>query len=368
MKIVFLGGRGIPACYSGYDTLIEELSVRLALDPSNEVSVYCRKSYYSEYPAYYKGVKLYYFPAPHFKGFESLFHSLVSTLHAILKKADIIYFVDPANVPFCVLIRLFGKKVIIHADGLGWKRRKWSGLARAYYKAAERLSARCASVLITDNPEMKAYYQCEYDADSALIAYGAFNDYGLDKNALQAFGLIWKRYHLVVARLEPENNTDFIIREYIQSKCSCPLIIVGDAPYDSSYFDYLKDLSDDRVKFLGRIHDQKILNSLYEGAFLYIHGHEVGGTNPSLLRAMGQGVAPLVLDVGFNRTVINSSGFTFSKMSGLLSKELERLENIPEEVFRIGRCAYARAEAAFTWDQVTQEHIKLFASLFKLLS
>jgi glycosyltransferase involved in cell wall biosynthesis len=263
MRIVFLGGRGIPARYSGYDTLIEELSVGLALDPLNEVSVYCRNSYYADHPVFFKAVYLTFLPAPRLKGFGSLFHSLISTVHAIFSKPDIVYFVDPANAPFCMLIRLFGEKVVIHTDGSGWKREKRSWPARAYYKVAEWLSVRCANARITDNPEMKAYYLRKYGADSALISYGAFNDYGIDQNALSAFGLIWKQYHLVVARLEPENNTDLIIREYVQLKASFPLIIVGDAPYDSKYFNHLKDMGDNRVAFLGRVYDQKMLNSLY---------------------------------------------------------------------------------------------------------
>jgi glycosyltransferase involved in cell wall biosynthesis len=363
MKIAFLGGRGIPARYGGYDTLIEELSVRLAVDQQNEVVVYCRGSYYENRDDSYMGVRTVYLPAPRLKGFESLFNSLLSTIHALTIKPHIIYFVDPANAPFCLLLRLFGKIVIMHTDGLGWKRKKWSGPARYYYKTAEWLSAKCATALITDNPEMEAYYKREYNANSTMISYGAFNCHGTDPLGFHKMGLRRKKYCLVVARLGAENNTDLIIREYVGSRATLPLIIVGDSPYDPGYLSKLKMISDSRVRFFGRIDDQRLLNTLYQGAYIYIHGHEVGGTNPSLLRAMGAGTMPLVMNASCNKAVIKDCGAVFSKRDGSLSKELEDLEKTSDLVELIGKAAYARAESEFTWEIVTCEHKRLFSAL-----
>ncbi|MDA8090357.1 MAG: DUF1972 domain-containing protein [Nitrospiraceae bacterium] len=363
MRIAILGARGIPACYSGYDTLVEELACGLARANGADVLVYCRRNYYKNRPAHYGGVRLFYLPAPRLKAFESLFHSFISSLHVLGQRADIVYFVDPANAPFCLLLRLCGKKVVVHTDGLGWKRAKWGPLARRYYKFVEWLCARVANALVTDNPEMQAYYRREYDAASAYIPYGAQSSYGEDDAVYREFGLLPGGYLLVVARLEPENNTDLIIREYTASSVELPLVVTGDSPYDSSYTGLLKSLANEKVIFTGRINDQPKLNSLYKGAVLYIHGHEVGGTNPSLLRAMSAGTAPFVLNVPFNTNVVGNCGFIFEKSKGNLKKKLRRLATDYKACEEMGQKAGMRADKFFSWDSVVDDHFRLFLQL-----
>jgi glycosyltransferase involved in cell wall biosynthesis len=365
MRIAILGARGIPACYSGYDTLVEELSLGLIKSNASEVIVYCRKGYYKNHPATYGGVHLVYLPAPRIKAFESLFHSFISSLHVLRQRVDVVYFVDPANAPFCLLLRLCGKKVVIHTDGLGWKRTKWGPLARRYYKFVEWLSARTAHALVTDNPAMENYYKQEYGADSTYISYGAESHYGDDDTVYKELGLDIGGYLLVVARLEPENNTDLIISEYARSKVILPIVVVGDAPYNSHYMNRLKSLANEKVIFTGRLYDQLKLNALYRGAFLYIHGHEVGGTNPSLLRAMNAGTAPLILNVNFNTSVVADCGFVFEKKQGALRDQIERLLANVSEVKAIGQKARARAESLFRWDSVVSDHYRLFAKVAK---
>src|SRR5512143_3905323 len=111
MRVAFLGARGIPACYSGYDTLVAEVSTRLAATTGLDVIVYCRPSYYVEHPPALQGVRLVYVPTVRGKGVESLLHSFLSAMHVLTQKVDVIYFVDPANAPFCLMLRLLGKKV-----------------------------------------------------------------------------------------------------------------------------------------------------------------------------------------------------------------------------------------------------------------
>jgi len=364
MKIAILGSRGILANYGGYETFVEEISFGLAGSGDFDIQVYCRSAYYEDHPNTIHGVRLIYLPAPHIKAVESLFHSFLSSLHVLGQRVDIVYFVDPANAPFCLLLRLFGKTVIVHTDGLGWKRKKWSTLARRYYKFAEWLCVKTASALVTDNPMMKEYYRKEYKADSVYISYGASNHYGMDETIYDELELSPKGYMLVVARLEPENNTDLIIEEYVHSNVGLPLVIVGDSPYNPGYLQRLRELSDVHVYFVGRVNDQIKLNALYKGAFLYIHGHEVGGTNPSLLRAMDAGVASIVIDVSFNVNVIGECGFVFKREKGHLSSMLEYLVNNPKEVIYKGRMAQKRAETSFKWEFAIEEHKKLFNHLY----
>ena len=364
MRVAILGARGIPACYSGYDTLVEELSLGLVESHSTEVLVYCRSSYYRDKPALWHGIRLVYLPAPRgAKALESLIHSFLSSLHVLTQKINVVYFLDPANAPFCVLLRCCGKRVVIHTDGLGWKRRKWGPLARRYYKFVEWVCAKCASALVTDNPAMQDYYRDEYGAETHFTSYGAANRHGVDTTVYAKLGLTPKQYLLVVARLEPENNTDLLISQYVKSRVTMPLVVVGDAPYGPQYMDRLKELANANVLLAGRINDQSKLNALYRGAYLYIHGHEVGGTNPSLLRAMDAGSAPVVLNVPFNAAVIGDTGVIFDKDNDSLSGILRDLVAHEATVQEIARRASLRAEKHFRWDTVAADHHDLFLRL-----
>lgn len=363
MKVAILGARGIPACYSGFDTLTEELALGLVGTYSHQVIVYCRNPYFTERPSSWHGVRLIYLPAPRIKAVESLLHSFLSALHVLGEEVDVVFFLDPANAPFIALLRACGKKVVVHTNGLGWKRRKWGRIARHYYKFVEWVCARTCSALITDNPEMREYYLSEYGADSVYIPYGASNRAGSNEGVYEELALTPRGYLLVVARLEPENNPDFIIKEYVRSRVKLPLVVVGDSPYGPSYLEQLQSEANDRVRFLGRINDQASLNALYRGAYLYLHGHEVGGTNPSLLRAMDAGTGIVIIDVPFNRAVLGNCGFVFSRIDGSLAGVLEHLVAHPEEVRRANEMARARAEALFTWRGVVDNYEKLFRRL-----
>jgi glycosyltransferase involved in cell wall biosynthesis len=175
MKIAILGARGIPANYGGFDTLVEELSVKLANNYSFDVTVYCRSNYYQKRQEFCSNVRCFYIFAWRVKGLESLLHTFLSALHAITKRFDVIFIVDPANAPIGIFLKLSGQKVVIHTDGLGWKRRKWGRLSRKYYKWVEFRCAKYIKAIVTDNPVMKEYYLQNYKRDSVCIAYGAEN-------------------------------------------------------------------------------------------------------------------------------------------------------------------------------------------------
>jgi len=363
LKVAIIGARGIPATYGGFDTLVEELSVRLVRDHAMKVTVYCRTDYYVERPEYFSGVACVYISAPRIKGMESLIHTFLSSLHALIRDYDLIFIVDPGNAPMAVMLKLLSKIVVIHTDGLGWKRRKWGYLARRYYRWVEWVSARMVKNIITDNQGMADYYVQNYHAGSMQIAYGASSPYGVDETVYKELFLAAGSYLLVVARLEPENNVDVIIREYVAAKVGLPLVIVGGAPYGGDYMDYLHSLANEKVIFAGPFSDQAKLNALYKGAYLYVHGHEVGGTNPSLLRAMGFGTAPLVMDVNYNRYVVGPQGFVFTKKEGNLAAALGKLANDVSEVRKAGQDALDRVNKEYNWEAVSARYAEYFKSL-----
>src|SRR5215472_7960728 len=171
MRLAIIGDRGIPARYSGFSTLVEQLAVRLVEEHAIEVTVYCRTNYYDEREPVWHGVHRVFLPAPGGKSFESLIHSTLSIMHAMFGRYDVIFVLDPGNAPLCWPLRFRQWPVVIHTDGLGWKRRKWSRLQRAYYRWSERLSGWVADWLVTDSRAMQRYYADEYGVRSSFIPY-----------------------------------------------------------------------------------------------------------------------------------------------------------------------------------------------------
>ena len=365
MKLAIIGDRGIPARYSGFSTLVEQLALRLVQEHGAEVTVYCRNQYYEERGPDWHGVRRVFLPAPGGKSFESLIHSSFAVLHAMFQRYDAVFVLDPGNAPLCWPLRLRRRPLVIHTDGLGWQRRKWSKLQRRYYKWSERVSVWVAHALVTDARAMQRYYVDEYGADSTFIPYSGVVGAPPSSDALKRFGLQPGGYYLVVARLEPENNVDLVIREYLASSCTRPLVVVGGSPYLTPYSQAILEEPDPRVRSLGPIYESATLNGLYGGCTCYIHGHEVGGTNPSLLRAMQAGAPCVAVDVVFTREVLGQAGEFFAKAPGSLAALLSRLDAQPEELARRGAALRARAEAEYRWDAIAAAFAALFRALIE---
>lgn len=363
LRVALIGDRGIPARYSGFSTLIEEIATRLAAEHGMDVTVYCRKQYFDAHPAEYRGVKLRYHHAPGGKSFESLLHSARAILDAVRERFDAVLVVDPGNGPLTLPLALARIPFALHTDGKGWQRTKWNALQRRYYKWSEWWSARLASWLVADSPAMQAYYREEYAAPSSYIPYGSVVGGPPSDRALAEYGLQPGRYHLCVARLEPENNVDLVIREYKRSRALLPLVYVGAARYESAHSRAVMGEADGRVKCLGAVYDADLLNGLYRHCRTYVHAHEVGGTNPSLLRAMGAGAACVPIDVVYHREVMGESGRYFTKEEGRLGAILEELERDDAEVRRLGTLAQSRADSLYRWDAVASAYAQLFRSL-----
>lgn len=360
LKIAIIGDRGIPARYSGFSNLAEEVASTLVRDHGMDVTVYCRRHYFEAHPATYKGVRLVYLPAPGGKSFESIIHSTLAILHASLRRFDVALVLDPGNAPFVLPLKLRGMPVVIHTDGLGWQRRKWSRLQQRYYRWSEWVSAKLATRLVTDSRAMRDYYLREYSADSSFIPYGGTVGDPPDDRCLEKFGLERHGFYLVVARLEPENNTDLVIREYKAAGLKRPLVVVGGARYESEYSKKIFAEATDQVRCIGAVYESALLNGLLKNCYVYIHGHEVGGTNPSLLRAMDAGAATLPLGVVFHREVLGPEGDYFEKDPGSLAAGLRRLDADVARVASMRALAKHRTDALYRWDAVSAAYAELF--------
>ncbi len=363
LRVAILGGRGIPANYSGFDTLIEELSARLVARHGMDVTVYCRRHYYEQRPTTHRGARCVYLRAMRGKGLESIYHTSRSVLHAMLRRFDVAFVVDPANAPFAWPLRMLGTPTVFHTDGLGWMRSKWSGIARRYYRWVEGFCARTATALVTDARAMQRYYETTWRRESTFLAYGSESQGGVSIEGLARFSVRPRDYYLAVARLEPENNAEVLVREHLASCVARPLLVVGGARYRTAWHERLFAMACDRVRFVGGVYEPAVLNGLYANCRAYVHGHEVGGTNPGLLRAMAHGAPVLAVDCEFNREVAQDGGRYFGKAPGEGAALLSAIDGDDAALLRLGSEAKARADSAYRWDDVADGYAALFRSV-----
>lgn len=351
MRIAMIGTRGVPARYGGFETAVEEIGARL-VEAGHDVTVYCRKEH--ETVDSYRGMTLVHLPALRLKQTETLSRTFLSAVHVMTRSSDMAFVFNAANAPVLPLLRARRVPTALHVDGLEWRRGKWGRVGRRYYLASERIAVRWASSLIADSRAIGEYYMQRYGRRPEFIAYGAPILQGSGQARIQALSLSARGYHLVVARLEPENNVHVIIEAFRRTRSALPLLIVGGAPYGDRYIASLRKAAegDDRIRFLGGLWDQDLLDELYSNAQTYIHGHSVGGTNPSLLRAMGAGAMTIAADNVFNREVLGDAGRYFTPDS--LSTLIENCDDADLEHLRIA--VRDRAASAYRWDDVAARY------------
>jgi glycosyltransferase involved in cell wall biosynthesis len=365
LRIGMLGLYGMPLPrlhFTGFETAFGEIAPRL-VQAGHEVTIYCRAS---NFPpelrvAEYKGVRLKYVPSPGGKNLSGLISTLLASLHALaFGRYDLFFFVNVGMGHHAALCRALGGRVIMNVDGLDWKRAKWGPFARAYFRTAAHSAIRFCNELITDAEAMRRIYLDEFHKETTMIAYGAYVESSERPEAVREYGVNPGEYYLIASRLIPENHADVIIEGFLGSSTSRKLVIAGGANYDSPFHRRLRELATGDVIFTGHIHDQSVIKELHCNCFAYVHGHSVGGTNPSLLKAMGYGNCILALDTVFNREVLEDTGLFFSKTPGDLAALMRRVEADPALVASLRRKAPIRIKEHYSWDRVSDQYEELF--------
>jgi len=362
MRIAMLGTRGVPAAYGGFETAVEEIGARLAAR-GHAVTVYGDRTHPEVEE--HLGMRVVHVPAVPVKQLETLSRTGLATAWALAgPRPDAAFVFNAANAPYVSLLRAAGVPVAVHVDGLEWRRAKWGGAGRAYYRWAEQRAVRTADALIADAPGIADYYDEEFGVPTELIRYGAPLVRHCSTAPLSALGLEPERFHLVVARFEPENHVLEIVEGYRRSAARRALVVVGSAPYSAAYTRAVHGAAagDERIRLLGGVWDQGLLDALYAHAYTYVHGHSVGGTNPSLLRAMGAGAATIAWDVGFNREVLADDAWLFDD-AGSLARAVVGAEADGALVIARGLRAHERAARAFRWDAVADDYEALAGRL-----
>jgi len=322
-KIALLCIRGLPAQYGAYDQTSHEL-VNNSECSEYDFIVPCEKS--MKETKYLSQNVTRVFLHKRNGGIGTIIYGIKSTFMSIFKGARILVFFGYGLAPIFPILRLFGFKVICNVDGIEWKRAKWSSIAKTYFKICEFISAYSPILRVYDAAAIKEYYIKKYDAKGKLIFYGSdTNELKIEKNHNSSI-----EYAVVVMRMEPENNILSIVKGFSDSSVKMKLKIIGPTTdfFDKNCKPIIKDSSN--IEYIGPIYDRKKLIYERANASLYIHGHSVGGTNPTLVEACHIGKPIVAHDNEFNREVLEESGLFFSCEKTLASIVNERQwENIP---------------------------------------
>lgn len=354
-RIAILGARGIPARYGGFETFAEEISSRLASE-GFAVTVFCEATS-NVRPNKYRGVDLRYVAAPRLGPLSTIAYDLFC-LWACRRTYDVVYMLGYGASVFCFLPRLWGAEAWINMDGLEWRRGKWGLIARSYLHVMESVATWMPNRMIADARSIRVDLRSRYGTriPCDVIPYGC-NLIGEAPGveAVELKGLTPGSYYLVVCRFEPENHVEEIITGFVSSNSEHSLILVGDHKARTSYVERLLVQKDKRVRFVGPIYDSQELISLRYYCRAYVHGHSVGGTNPSLLEAMGCSNLIVAHDNPFNREVLDDSGLYFDSPLSLsrILTEIE-CERIQRDSLR--KRAQARASKYYSWSLITSTY------------
>jgi glycosyltransferase involved in cell wall biosynthesis len=353
LRIAFIGIRGVPANYGGFETFVEELGGRL-VQAGHEVTVFGRDRWVPATIREHRGMRIVRLPAPRSKYFETVIHTLFAAFAILARRYDVVYVCNSANVPAVMLLLAARRRVVLNVDGLEWRRAKWNRIGRLYYRACAWMAARLPAEIVTDALVIQKHYREAYGRETTYFPYGTEIGSVAEDGLLASLGLETDRYILYVSRLEPENNAHVVIQAYAGVDTDLPLAVVGDAPYASDYIASLHAMADPRVRFLGAIygHGYRVLQS---NATTYVQATEVGGTHPALVEAMGFGNAILANDVPEHRETLGEAGRYYRGIDGLRVGLQEVLDD-PAERGRLAAAARARATELFGWDAIAARY------------
>jgi glycosyltransferase involved in cell wall biosynthesis len=365
MKIALVGSRGIPACYSGFETFYEQLGTRLAAR-GHEVTVFIRPHMLPDAPPVYKGVRLVPLPCIRTKHLETLSHTFLSTIYLLLHRHDIAYYCIVGNAPLAGIPRMRGTSTLLNVDGADWKREKWGRFARWYQHICEKIATLTPSAVIADAHGIQRRYEALYSYSSIFAPYGANVSRTTDASILETWGLEKDGYLLYVGRFVPENAIDLLIQAFSKTTTDKKLVIVGDAPYTDAYKQYLHQIADERVIFTGYAFGAAY-EQLSSHAYAYIQPSGIDGTRPALLDQLGFGNCVLVRNSIVNMEVIGTHGLSFSADNGeeALTDAISTLCDSPDIVETYRRRATERIENYYNWEWVTDFYEDLFCRLLK---
>ncbi len=358
LSVGVYGARGIPSTYSGYETFLTTLLPEL-VDRGMNVTMYCRAEE-GMGNSTWQGVRRSVLPSIGGKNTSTLSHGLVAAVASRRARHDVVLVVNVSNALYCALGRYSGQPVVLNTDGQEWLRGKWGRAARGIFHGSAKIAGRCATALVADCEAMAEVYRTEFGANSTVIPYCVpLSGWQPDPSVVRQRGLEPGKYCLIAGRLNPENNIDRIAHQYASSTLELPLVILGAANYESPVLEELKELArrDSRIRILGHVDNRsEFFNLLHHGG-VYLHGHSVGGTNPSLVEAMGVGARICAFDTQFSReTLGDHAGYFALEPSTLASTISAVLSDSPGQDLARRTALQERAADRFSTSSVVDAY------------
>lgn len=354
-EVLLLGTRGIPAAHGGFETFLENLAPYLA-ERGWDVSVYCQEE--GKGPIWidsYRGVTRIHVPVRGNGTTSTIVFDWVAMRDALGRSGLIFSFGYPTGV-FALLPRLKGRRHIINMDGIEWKRSQFGAIGKIAYYINERFAAVLGHRLVADHPRIADHLATRVTRRKiSTIAYGADQIIEADPMLLMPFDVEPDRYGLVIARPEPDNSILEIVRAFSRRDRGHQLIVLGNFKDANDYHNAVKASASDEVHFPGAIYDQQVVGALRKHARFYAHGHRVGGTNPSLVEALGAGNAILAHRNKFNRWVAEESAVYFNTEDDI-DRHISTLFSDDLLIKQLRAHATERFEAALTWPKILSEY------------
>ena len=380
--VFIVGSKGIPGNYGGYETFVDKLTEYHQNNPNLKYHVACKAKDTKTFE--YHNADCFDVKVPSIGPAQAIYYDVAALNQCVryIKRHNIqhpiVYIlacrIGPFAAHFQRVIHKLGGKLYINPDGHEWMRAKWSAPVRKYWKISEQLMTKHCDLLICDSKNIEKYIHDEYgkyNPKTTFIAYGAEtrkSKLADDDPKLIAWykekGLSPKSYYLVVGRFVPENNYETMIREFMKSHSKRDFALITNV--SDKFLEELKEKThfdqDPRIKFVGTVYDKELLMKIRENAYGYFHGHEVGGTNPSLLEALGSTDLNLLLDVGFNREVAEDSALYWTKQSGNLASLVDWADGMnADEISELGKKASLRIVEAYSWQHIADEYEGCFS-------
>lgn len=380
-NVFIIGSKGIPGAYGGYETFVDKLTEYHQDKLELKYHVACKSDGMGEFE--YHNTRCFKIKVPNMGPVQAIYYDVVALKQCCLYieenniKHPIVYILACRIGPFAAYfhkkIHKLGGKIYLNPDGHEWMRAKWSAPVRKYWRISEQMMVKNSDLLICDSKNIEKYIHKRYDKycpKTTYIAYGAEirKSYLVDNEKkltewYKENNLSAKSYYLVVGRFVPENNYETMICEFMKSKSKKDLALITNV--SDKFLEELKQKTsfdtDPRIKFVGTVYDQELLKKIRENAYGYLHGHEVGGTNPSLLEAMGSTALNLLLNVGFNSEVAEDSALYWTKEDGSLAALIEKADVMSaEETARLGMKAKTRIAEAYSWQFIVDQYENVF--------
>ena len=355
-KIIhLLGTRGLPANHGGFETFIANLAPFLA-DKGWDVRVYCQRVGSGPITEeVYKGFTLINVPVTGNGTKSTIIFDWLSLRYALRSEGILLSFGYPTGI-FAILPRMLKRCHIINMDGIEWKRSQFGWIGRIAYYINERFAAYFANHLVADHPEIAKHLSTRVRASKiSTIAYGAPLVENADVQKLKLVGVEAEKFAVVIARPEPDNSILEIVRAFSGQKSYLNLVVLGALSSTNKYHSDVIEAANEKVIFPGAIYDSSLLAALRKYCRFYVHGHRVGGTNPSLVEALGAGSAVLAHDNKFNRWVTNNSSIYFDNVEDMRAK-IEELAYDDELISKLRLASQSEHFSRFTWEKILSDY------------